>query len=184
MKKLKQDRSAAKGQSVASAWRLVKQRFNLKATPGKSSISRTLKLSSELLSKRVVVDKVTRQRRGMARRLEKALYAWVNYQINLDRNLNGSLIVKQASRLQNLANENLPAANCISLKFSDGWMSNFKRRWGLNRLSRSEGKGEKRVPLSSAANLAGIQEKLKTYPLRNIFIAVEWGLFYDLTNLS
>lgn len=163
---------------VLGEW--VKQRFNLEVAPGKSSISRTLKLSGELLSKSVVIDKVKRNRRGVDHRLEKALYAWVNYQIKSERDVNGPLLVKKAVHLQKSANEKLPAASRISLKFSDGWLYNFKRRWGLNCLNRANGEGEKSLHGSFLSNNTAIEEKLRAYSLGNIFNAVEWGLFYNL----
>lgn len=163
---------------VLGEW--VKQRFNLEVAPGKSSISRTLKLSDELLSKRVVIDKVKRNRRGVDHRLEKALYAWVNYQIKSERDVNGPLLVKKAAHLQKSANEKLPTANRISLKFSDGWLHNFKRRWGLNCLNRANDEGEKSVHGTLLSNNNVVEEKLRAYSLKNIFNAVEWGLFYNL----
>lgn len=157
----------------------VKERFNLEAAPGKSSISRTLKRSDALLSKRVVIDKVTRQRKGTDHRLEKALYAWVNDQIKSQHNLTGMQLVKKAAHLQSSANEKLPVANRISLKFSDGWLNNFKRRWGLKCLNRDT-RGDDGLDASFDSKIAAVQKKLKPFLLKDIFNAVEWGLLYNL----
>lgn len=63
--------------------------------------------------------------------LEDAFYIWIYHHTNCGRQNDDSLAVYYAEKLQVEANEHRAAENKLDLKFSDGWVSRFKSRYGL-----------------------------------------------------
>ena len=70
--------------------------------------------------------------------LEEALFDWVINQQARRINISGEMIWSKPGRIQFQVNERLKKAEKSTLKVSDGWLNNFKSRWGL-RILRSHG---------------------------------------------
>lgn len=112
------------GRALA-AW--AKQSFELAATPGSTTIRRIIREKERSEPADGRVSKPVRDKTGMCDALERQLYNWVCHQYNQRRNINGALICAQANRIQSLLNQRSDG-NVHKLSFSEGWLSNFKRR--------------------------------------------------------
>lgn len=158
----------------------AKNKFKLHTLPNKSTISRTLKRVTDLtVRSRKSIERRTRDKKGRNHVLETQLFHWIVDQQNNRRNINGPLLRTQARKLQDMANERLPAEQRFSMTFSDGWLSNFNRRWGL-RVFRSYGEGGD-ADLEAVRNeLPLIKEKVRQYQPKDIFNCDESGLFYKM----
>lgn len=72
-----------------------------------------------------------RNRDGKHHTLELALYLWVIDMYRERVNLSHFLNKPNATRLQDQLNKQIEEDMRICMKFSDGWISNFQRRWNL-----------------------------------------------------
>ena len=70
--------------------------------------------------------------------MEEALLDWVINQQARRINISVEMICSKVWRIQFQVNERLKEAEKSTLKFSDGWLNNFKSTWGLS-ISRSHG---------------------------------------------
>lgn len=160
-----------------AAW--CKEKFKLSCAPGKSTVARVIKEIHDSLQAPVGVSKSVRARRGANPKLEAALYSWVCDQANLRRMINGPLIVAKAHRLQQLCNDRLSPEQRIDMNFSDGWLTRFKRRWGLSSFKIHGESGDADGSIIDEA-LPVLKAKLSYYAHCDIYNADECGLFYKM----
>lgn len=161
----------------------ARQSFGLHAAPNKATISRLLRNPLPLNHSGRSIDKTIRVRKGKLHNLEKALYQWVCDQFNSRVNLNGPMIRRKARRLLECTIQRGPRSDIgqpIScLKFSEGWLDNFKRRWKV-RTIRSHGEDGDADLHAINDQLPSLRETLQSYDVKDIFNADECGLNYRM----
>ena len=121
----------------------------------------------------------TREKRGRNHILEMALFNWVIDQQARRVNISGDMIIEKAKRMQINSNEHLAVADKSELKFSAGWLDNFKSQWNL-RVFKSHGEIGDADLEAAARELPIIREKLKGYDPRYVYNADECGLFLKM----
>lgn len=95
------------------------------------------------------------------------------------RNINGKIIRAKGFKLMNEVNLLLPGDKKIDLKFSDGWLTKFKKRWNL-RVIKSQCESGDADMTAVAKELPNIFKSIEKYDIKDIFNADESGLFYKL----
>lgn len=126
----KRDKESLDQQGLAT-WALKK--FNLTSPPSQSTISRILKTVGSSSAKHNILRGVNKRNRLTGNpQLEQALHAWINAQFAARRNVNGSVIVEAAKRIQDKMNNALPVEKRVNMKFSNGWLQKFKQRCTLS----------------------------------------------------
>lgn len=163
---------------LLSAW--CQETFGLATTPGKSTIARIMQSASQPTEPAIGVSTKCRKKPGKHPALEHALFAWVCDQASLRRMVNGPIIREKARRLQTLCNEKLPQHGQISMSFSEGWLWNFKRRWGL-RSFKVHGEGGDTDLNGAELAMPHLKDRISLYDARDVFNADECGLFYKLS---
>lgn len=157
----------------------AKNQFKLDQTPSKSTMSRIVGRAPDLLTKPdEEISKKVRDKKGKNHALEMALFEWICHQQGIDVNVSGESIRQKAEKLQTMLNEKIAPEKQSTLKFSEGWLDNFRRRWGVRAL-RSRGKAMDEKPQSEETELQRLKQALTSYALRDIFNAKVCGLFYS-----
>lgn len=173
-----------KSATLAELAQWAKTKFRLQRAPGKSTMSRILAEGPSInanANKRCI-DKTKRNRKGRNHLLEQALFDWVIHQQCKQIAVSGDIIKAKAKSVQEAVREKLPQEEQSSfeqLKFSDGWLGNFKKRWNL-RLLRSYGERGDADVEALAAELPKLKEVVEKYDPKDIFNADECGLFYSM----
>lgn len=165
---------------VLSDW--AKNEFNLPNAPSKAALSRMVSTSDELLShKGAQLVKMKRQVKGRAHVLETELFSWISEQQTKNKSPSGLSIQQKARQIAILINERAcTPSERITLTFSEGWLDNFKRRWGF-RLSRSQIESPPpsicpaEEPFANA--LPRLQRLISEYSLSDVFNCDEGTLF-------
>lgn len=162
--------------------------FGLSTVPSQPCISRILRSRDSLLDANT---KLTSRRRasGNCDRLEKVLVGWIkNCKANRISLTDASIREKGLSLLKTL-NEKLPEEKRVTLKFSNGWVSRFKKRHSFGRWSthsendvtpatNSEVVAD--TPVQPTSNESNNRRALKDYALCDIFNAHEFGLQFTM----
>lgn len=98
--------------------------------PSKAEMSRIMSSSAAVLS---TTDKEVSKKRcnrpGVAQDFERVTFNWVCEQQSRRVFLNSDMILHKAQSLMKLYSERGSAEKRIGLKFSLGWLEDFKRRW-------------------------------------------------------
>ncbi|TYG50390.1 hypothetical protein ES288_D10G171600v1 [Gossypium darwinii] len=150
----------------------VQQTFDLFVS--KSTISNTLKRSSEYLSKEIKNRNVKRHKSTKYPELEKVLYEWfLQYQekVNMTREI---IQIKAKELLQKMYGD----ANS-KFNFSIGWLERFKARHGIKSYRRF-GESSSVVMENIEDALPQIRAKLEIFYWKDIYNMDETGLFYRL----
>lgn len=109
-----------------------KKIFLLSKQPSKATVSRLLKNKEVHLSKpNSTRFKKTRNKNGKAHALEVVLFEWFCDRYASRAKMSGALIKAKGKRPLQASNERRIPEEHLSLHFSDGWLSNFKKRWNL-----------------------------------------------------
>lgn len=159
-----------------SVW--CKQTFRLASEPGKSTIARILKQTLPEVGTKSI-SKAIRARDGANPKLEASLFAWVCDQANQRRMISGPMITAKGIQLQQLCNAKLPREEHLHLTFSGGWLTKFKRRWGLKHFKCHGESGDADSHAVETA-MPHLQERIKAYARGDVYNADECGLFYNL----
>lgn len=157
-----------------SIW--AQEQFGLEKRPNRATITRILKSPRfpppATAGRRI--EKTVRTTKGQSHALEVVLYQWVCDMFNKRINLSHAIIRQKAFRLQDKLNERLQSFTTSSLKFSEGRVSNFKRRWKL-RTAKPHGE-EGDADVSAVAEvLPSLRETLASYERKDRFNAYECG---------
>lgn len=157
----------------------AKDQFKLDLTPSKSTMSRILGRAPDLLKKPdEEISKKVRDKKGKNHVLEMALFEWICDQQGINAVIGGESIRQKAEKLQTMLNEKVVPEKQSTLKFSEGWLDNFRRRWGL-RTHRSRGGVVREEPQEGQTGLQRLKQVLISYAPKDIFNAKECGLFYS-----
>ena len=89
------------------------------------------------------------------------------------------MIRKKAQKIATLVNESVEHSGRITLKFSEGWLDNFTKRWGLS-VFRSHGEAGDANEESLTAELPRMQKVISGYNPKVVFNCDECGLFYRM----
>ena len=133
--KLRREKKKMSGNELCD-W--AKDAFKLPKRPSQPTISRILRQSKELCSRPdSIISKKIRDRPGKNHLVEKVLYSWIRDVSDLGIQLNGESIREKGAEFQEIMNKKLTPGKQIVINFSEGWLSNFKQRWGLKKLKPS-----------------------------------------------
>ena len=89
------------------------------------------------------------------------------------------LIQEKARRIQILLNLEISEEHQLHLKFSNGWLQRLKIRNNF-KCYKSHGESRNVDQNQIKSELPVLQERLKKYPLRDIWNANKFGLFYQM----
>lgn len=125
------------------------------------------------------ISKKRRNKPGKNQALEQALFEWICEQQTRRININGEMVRQKAFKIQQLANEKIPAEHRISLQFSEGWLDKFKHRWNL-RVFKSHGESGDADADAVAREMPRLRGIVAEYAKKDVFNADECGLFYRM----
>lgn len=158
----------------------AKETFKLERPPSKAVMSRILQDPSQFTCRiDKEIAKKRRDKKGLNHAVEKSLFEWVCSKQSSRININGNIIRAKAAHLQALTNDRLPESERKVLTFSEGWLDNFKKRWGL-RVFRSHGESGDADNDALEERMPKLREILASYACEDIFNADECGLFYSM----
>lgn len=162
---------------VLSIW--AQEQFGLEKRPNRATITRILQSPPPPPPATAGgrIEKTVRATKGQSHALEVALYQWVCDMFNKRINLSHAIIRQKAYRLQDTLNAQPQSSTTSSLKFSDGWVSNFKHRWKLRTVKSHGEEGDADVS-AVAEVLPSLRDTLASYDRRDRFNADECGLNY------
>lgn len=159
--------------------------FKLTTQPSNAAMSRIFSGAVALrpLSLTSTIAKNICEKKGKHQKIEQALFEWVCTQQARQVSLNGPMICEKALRIQTMVNEEQSMDQKTSIKFSEGWLDNSKRRWRLRvfKLHGEAGDVDQDVVESE---LPRVKELMKSFSLRDIFDADECGLFRQMASDS
>ena len=157
-------------QKDMQAW--VKENFDL--VTSQTTISNTLKRSSEYLSDEMKNSNVKRHKSAKYPELEKTLYEWF-LQRQEKVNMSGEMIQGKAKEFM----QKMYGETNSEFSFSSGWLERFKARYSIKSYRRFGESGS--VNMEDIANaLPEIRSKLDQFNLKDIYNMDETGLFYRL----
>ncbi|XP_074375143.1 CENP-B homolog protein 2-like [Apium graveolens] len=150
----------------------VKENFDL--VTSQTTISNTLKRSSEYLSDEMKYSNVKRHKSAKYPELEKALYEWF-LQRQEKVNMSGEMIQGKAKEFM----QKMYGETNSEFSFSSGWLERFKARYSIKSYRRFGESGS--VNKEDIANaLPEIRSKLDQFNLKDIYNMDEIRLFYRL----
>lgn len=152
----------------------AKDGMRLSSTPSQAAISRILSTKRDIsLENR----EIRRVRNPAQPKIEAALANWVRSGFDNRQCITGEVIKQQGLRIQESVNLLLPQNEHIQLKFTNGWLCNFQKRWGLKSRRVHGESGDVNMGIVDQ-ELPKLQQLCSTYALDDIFNADETGLFY------
>ncbi|KAG2216300.1 hypothetical protein INT45_012478 [Circinella minor] len=164
-------KQANKELTHAALAKWAKDRFNLEKLPNLSTISKTLKSI-----KANGIDSIPqgyRHREAAHPKLEEALALWIQMAEQNSIQINWLLIKDQAIKFAKKLN--IPEENQIG--FEKGWQHRFQQCFGF-RMYHIYGEAGSADIEASQISLSALQEKIKQYPLNNIYNMDETALYY------
>lgn len=179
------DSRKEKGQSASllelAHW--ARDKFSLRKAPGKATLSRILNspnVGTNTNASKRCIARTQRQRKGRLHFLEQALFDWVISQQSRRIAVSGDIIKARAGMIQEAVLEKLPHERSFDpLKFSDGWLANFKKRWNLRFFKLYGESGDADIETLDT-ELPTLKEIVRSYDPKDVFNAAECGLFYSM----
>lgn len=163
-------------QKAIGEW--AQEKLRLSTVPNQSTVSRILKHAAEFKDLPAHQSAAFKKRRAPAApKLEDALYKWICKHANEGKQINGPVTIAYARRLQTEANKHLPANKQLDLRFSEGWIERFKKRYGLC-YRRVHGEALSADNAAITEHWPRLCRLMMTYEARDVWNADEFGLFF------
>lgn len=155
----------------------AQNKFRLDKPPAQATISRILKQADSIIAA-TVSNNARSRKKAENPELESALFSWIRDQNAKGSNVNGPAIRAYAEELFTGTNSCLPEEKRLTFRFSSGWLSRFKSRYGLDHRSTVEdGTGE--TPDAASRAASKIKETLEQYAPQDRWNAHEFGLYFS-----
>lgn len=171
----------SKGQDVIAvsmaSWAI--ETFTLPALPARRTVSCLIKEGPTRMPSDGRAAKQRRNKHSAKNELERRHYAWICDMSNKRRCVSRALIRAQAEKIRDALVESTLNLAISSLKFLEGWLTNFKRCWRL-RSFRSHGESGDSDQTAIDATLPDLQSFLADYDKNDIFSADKCGLRYRM----
>jgi len=152
--------------------------LKLASKPSSSTISRIQKERATLMSSAADLNRKKKSTVSFEA-LDIALSEWV-----LDRNarkqcVDGDTIKEKGRLLLQMANAQLPESERIELKFSNGWLDKFQKRYNFKAYT-SHGEDGDADQSAIDEQLPSIKAKISKYSLNDVFNADEFGHYFKM----
>ena len=141
---------------------------------GIPTISNTLKRSNELLGNDQINLDSKRYKTGHHPDVDRILYKWMTVHEN-KISMNGTILREKATDIF----KELHPGEVIDFQFSDGWLTGFKKRFGIQEYH-TVGESGSVDQESLESEIPKLREALDRYEWKDIYNMDETGLFYRM----
>ena len=112
--------------------------------------------------------------------LEAVLVIWMWEQFSKHIFLSDDHVKQKGMQILTLANELMPEEKRLDMKFSNGWLEKFKKRNKVKRYRSKDDAQSNATQLTQSTTVADIVERVSKFERKDVWNAVEFGLYFML----